>query len=262
MANTQEVLEGTIYGQAPKEPSPIPDIQGIFDAAGIPKGKLGELPHSKEWYAGAKKRAKLREEEVEILYEKKGSLRRDWVNFVTAGLAVWDDRIHAMQKMRGPTGGLAEQLARAAHERPFDEERIAILNDKSDTAAANLERLTAELASVKASINESQVEILKKEALDAAQDETRNEEKLLAKEKKERADKELARQAALLRGEELDEDNANGAENQPDANLLLSDIPKSPSPELRGGLGRQLPPLMGAMSPASSPSRTRTPNND
>eukprot|EP00405_Crypthecodinium_cohnii_P021868 CAMPEP_0206465962 /NCGR_PEP_ID=MMETSP0324_2-20121206/28159_1 /ASSEMBLY_ACC=CAM_ASM_000836 /TAXON_ID=2866 /ORGANISM="Crypthecodinium cohnii, Strain Seligo" /LENGTH=307 /DNA_ID=CAMNT_0053938955 /DNA_START=8 /DNA_END=932 /DNA_ORIENTATION=+ len=257
--------EGYVYGKAPKPPSAVPDITAMFDHIGVPKGKLGELPYSKEWYEGSKERARLREIEVEQLYSKKDELRGNWAHLVADGLDSWGQRVDVLRHTKGPTVGLLELLARAAHERPFDEERIDILSAKADQTAQELARLTVELDSVYDHLSHNQDQVLKKEAEDLAAENQRKEEKRLEQEKRARIEKELARQAALLAGEEWNEEeeefddhqqredevhaleDQTGAGESPEQAGGKADFLKEPSPsaapELRGGLGRQLPPL-------------------
>mmetsp|Transcript_57228 Transcript_57228/g.185344 ORF Transcript_57228/g.185344 Transcript_57228/m.185344 type:complete len:308 (+) Transcript_57228:74-997(+) len=275
--------EGYIYGREPKKPSPVPDIQAMFEAVGVPTCKLGELPHPKDWYAGAKERQRLRDIEMEELFGRKDELRRGWVDLVMDGLGSWGERVDVIRNSGGPTLGLAELLARAAHERPFDEERIDLLYAKSEQANLDQSRLRAELTNVREHITQNEDQISKKEVEDEATEEQRIEEKRLEAIKKAKVEKELARQAALLRGEEWPEDAeledqvadpepeegkgaaaaaAGGGGGEPTSPLgptsarnkasFLAEPSTSPSPELRGGLARQLPPLPSPPGSAGS----------
>mmetsp|Transcript_74317 Transcript_74317/g.187252 ORF Transcript_74317/g.187252 Transcript_74317/m.187252 type:complete len:300 (+) Transcript_74317:110-1009(+) len=255
--------EGYVYGKTPKKPTPVPDIPALFESVGVPKGKLGELPYPKEWYDGAKERARLREIEMEELYFRKDGLRTNWVDLVLDGLDVWGQKVAARQAERGPIVGLAELLARAAHERPSEEDRIEVLMAKAAQAQADQARLRVELADAREHITQNEDQIQKREEEDAAAERERVEEKKAEMERKARAEKQLARQAALLRGEELPESEdgeggaelaADGVENDAEvehpvppaevpAATFLAEPSGSPSPELRGGLARQLPPL-------------------
>jgi len=259
--------EGYVYGQTPKKPTPIPDIPALFESVGVPKGKLGDLPHTKEWYAGAKERQRLREIETEELYFRKDQLRTNWVDLVLDGLDVWGSKVTARLGERGPVVGLAELLARAAHERPSGEDRIEELLAKSKQAQADQARLRIELTDAREHIDQNEDQIRKREEEDVVTEQERLAEKQAEKERMARAEKQLARQAALLRGEELPEESEDGGEaaaadaeeegagadpeppvppSAVPAASFLSEPSSSPSPELRGGLARQLPPLPGA----------------
>jgi len=273
------VEEGWVYGQAPKQPRPPPDIHGMFEAIGVPKGKLGELPHPKEWYDGAKDRAAARGQEMEQLYVGKDALRQEWCWLVLAELDDWGGRVDQKLKEKGAVGGLAELLARTAHERPSDEARIDALNGKTEEARRNMAGLTKELRDTRDHLRENERFIREKEEADVTAEIKRVEEKKAADERKKKAEKILAKQAALLRGEEWpesEEEDEEGSAAAPDESpamertrsggsrpgsspsqgypptfLAPAGTALAPVPELRGGLARQLPPLETSPSKAT-----------
>lgn len=296
--------EGYVYGQAPKEPSKPPDIHAVFEAVGVPKGKLGELPYPKDWYDGAKERARLRAIELEELYAKKNDIRQEWVHLVLADCEDQVDQVDRRLVESGPVLGLAELLARAALERPEAEDRIERLQERASKAAEDQERLRFALDAARMRLVTNADAIRKREGEDLSAEQERVEEKRAEEARKRKGEKILARQAAMLRGEEVppdsDEDDDEGANDDargeggqqrvaddsanegrpgvahmpPSAPRLPPSgpaAPKSgiasppslagqpypasflgmrvaspsphPSPELRGGLARQLPPI-------------------
>lgn len=270
--------EGWVYGQAPKQPAPPCDIQGMFEAVGVPKGKLGELPHPKSWYDGAKERAAAREIEMEELFAERERLRHGWGTLMLNDLESWHERADKKLVEKGAVAGLAELLARAAHERPFDEARILDLQEKTQKAIDSFTSVTEALTNAREHLILNEENIRMKDEEDAQREMTRLEEKAAADERKRKAEKALARQAALLRGEEWDDDEdlndvdippppppktpptprtvaasvggtANVTAVSPPSFLDSTSAGAYPAPELRGGLGRQLPPLDGYNSP-------------
>jgi len=195
--------EGYVYGRAPEQPSNPPDLNELFEAADIPKGKLGDLPMSVEWYAGAKERSRLRNLEMESLFEQKNALRSEWVDLALADLNEWGAIVEERKREVGPVLGLAEVLARTAHERPQDAERVERLVGKSAKAFANQARLAEALEVWGAHIEGNEEVIRLREHQDQEKEVQRVAEQKAQELRKQKADRRLARQAALLRGEDV-----------------------------------------------------------
>merc|ERR1712232_1458111 len=111
--------EGFVYGQAPKSPSRVPDVDAMFQAAEIPVSD--GLPFTAEWYRGAKDRQIARDAQKKQFEIRKDQLRSQWASMVTTGLATWSRKVDAVAQEPQVIGGLGELLARCAHERPSDQ---------------------------------------------------------------------------------------------------------------------------------------------
>jgi len=240
--------EGYVYGHAPKEPEAPPDLEGMFEAAGIPGPMDGGSPFTAEWYAGAKDRAIARDKEMQELLGRKDVLRTEWANLVSDELAEWAAWVDKRASEPQRVGGLAELLARTAHERPGETDRIEELQMLLTQAASDRERCEAELANAAKHLRRNEDAVRAREAQDKAEEEERKEEKRKADARRAKAERMLERQAALMRGEEypaseIDEEEEGSGEEAtqpPPPPTLL------PAGAQREGAARTLPPLKGA----------------
>mmetsp|Transcript_37766 Transcript_37766/g.108861 ORF Transcript_37766/g.108861 Transcript_37766/m.108861 type:complete len:304 (-) Transcript_37766:45-956(-) len=274
LPNAQGVLseEGFVYGHAVKQPrSKPPDVEGMMKAAGIPGPKEGGLPHSLEWYRGAKERQAAREKEKEELLIVKNDYRKDWASIITDRLEDVGYRVDCIMKEPQPLGVLAELLARTAHERPNAVDRIQELRTRLAVADQEKERLNLELANAREGLRTMEDSVRRKKV---EGDEEEEERLRLAEEERQRkakAEKQLRRNAALLRGEEWTESDSDASEDEGQAAAALAadgedagtpgpspalEVPPTagsreifgsgqpPTPgAVRGGLAQQLPPI-------------------
>merc|ERR1719487_939969 len=88
-----------------------------MEASNIPL--TDELPHSLEWYAGAKDRQAARDKEIDELLFTKNDLRVEWAETISASLQEASEKVAGIQAEKEPLD-LASTLARALHERPRD----------------------------------------------------------------------------------------------------------------------------------------------
>lgn len=245
--------DGYVYGHAPKEPEAPPDLEGMFEAAGIPGPLDGGSPFTAEWYAGAKERAIARDKEMQELLERKDVLRTEWADLVSDELAEWASLVDKRAAEPQRVGGLAELLARTAHERPGEADRVEELKVLLTQAATDRERCEAELENAAKHLRRNEDAVRAREAQDKAEEEERKEEKRKADARRAKAERLLERQAALMRGEEYpaseaDEEEGDGGSGEeamkppPPPTLLPAGAP-------REGAARTLPPLQGAPPP-------------
>ncbi|CAJ1461665.1 unnamed protein product [Effrenium voratum] len=243
MVDRLPVEEGWVYGQKPKEPEAPPDLESLFEAAGVPdKLTNGQPPFSPEWYAGAKERQRLRDLEIEHLLSTRNDARHHWAELVWTDLEIWQDRIDFTVSLPEPLADLQALLARTKHERPgvaavvhTTHHGLQILEDK----------------------------VRRREAQDEAAEKERLEIKRLAEKRRRRAERVLKRNEALLRGEDpppliedsdLEPVNAEAftspRESFEEHRKSITDESLSPAPPLqRGGLARELPPLQDPPQP-------------
>jgi len=277
-----------MYGKEKKAAEAPGDLEGLFEAAGVPdKLTNGQLPFSPEWYAGAKERQRLRDIEKEELLAQRAGVRTEWAELVWTDLGTWRDRIDFTVSMPEPLADLQVLLARTKHERPEDVERYEELLEVAAKAEARQVQVRQELSATRSSIVDIEAEIRRKEEQDDAEEKDRIEKKRLADKRRRRAERVLKRNEALLRGEEppplVEDSEAEGMENpdsptsapSPSNNLeesvngskdiLGSRTPKETqtagtpidsssaalaSPTLqRGGMARELPPLQDPPQP-------------
>lgn len=200
-------LDGLVYGQAPSTLPDVPDVDGMFVAVGLPEEpEGGGLPHSLEWYAGAKDREAARREEMDELIIRRNDLRSEWTNLIKDNLGVWSEKVDTIAA-EPPPKGLAVLLARTAHEQPGATEKIRDLQQLGIEAARKRELMAKELADCQDGLS------ICATIIQAAEDEAAAEEvKRLAKQEAERERKRRAEEA-LKRNEELLLGIAAGAAN-------------------------------------------------
>lgn len=282
MAEERELItveEGWIYGAVPKKPVEFPDVIGLLEATGVPTNLDGQLPHTEEWYAGAKDRIKQREKETRALYDQVGALRQEWADIVLNELALWSERVVQMRSEPGAYGKLQTQLARINHERPADVIRIQQLRDSLVESERVKEETEKQLVVVGDNIDRLQVEVKEKEAAEKVLHEAKmaflREEKL----RRKRNERLLRRAQAILAEKEPPPDSSDSddvspvskksggtGESSPVSSAAFHFRPGSgvrsfglleePSPRTpkRGGIARELPPIVDPPPPPQLPS--------
>lgn len=279
MSDNIPTEEGWIYGQKPKEPEAPGDMEGMFEAAGVPdRLTSGVLPFSPEWYAGAKERQRLRDIEKEGLLGQRRGVGREWSELVWNDLRTWTERIDFIVSQPEPLADLQVLLARTKHERPDDHERFKALEEMSTKAETRQVIVRGELDTTRAKNVDLEAKIRAKEAEDDAEEADRIEKKRLADKRRRRAERALKRNEAMLRGEDvppLVEDSEAEADAVAEVESPDSSPPRtaqagarprsgrglhsadgspaasvSPGPPLqRGGMFRELPPIQDPTRP-------------
>eukprot|EP00440_Ansanella_granifera_P053665 gb/GFBE01058178.1/.p1 GENE.gb/GFBE01058178.1/~~gb/GFBE01058178.1/.p1 ORF type:complete len:300 (+),score=53.88 gb/GFBE01058178.1/:1-900(+) len=216
MVDRMPTEEGWIYGQKPKEPEAPGDMEGLFEAAGVPDRLTnGQLPFSPEWYAGAKDRQKLRDIEKEKLLGTRAQVRTEWAELLWTDLSTWGERIDFVVNQPEPLGDLQALLARVKHERPDDMGRFNELQEIAAKAEKRQIVVRKELATATENIRGTEAKIREREAQDDLEEKDRIEKKRIADKRRRRAERALKRQEALLRGEDppplVDDSEAEGA---------------------------------------------------
>mmetsp|Transcript_4505 Transcript_4505/g.10316 ORF Transcript_4505/g.10316 Transcript_4505/m.10316 type:complete len:291 (-) Transcript_4505:145-1017(-) len=266
-ASSQNAEDGFIYGRAPRPPAEPPNLPELFEAAGIPEGKeKGGLPHTLEWYRGAKDRQAARDKESDELLMKKNELRKQWNEEMWNTLGDMQAKVDAIFNEPQPRGALAELLARVAHERPTYVEKVDVLRVRVEEAEREKVRLNGLMSSARNSLENIEVAIRQRHQEGDAEEVERLRVKEEERKKKAKQDRVLKRMQALLQGVELpptppDGEEPEPAEAQPRAPSpgLLNSTPGDPfgtavPPEpgaVRGGLSRELPPIVDRPLPPS-----------
>uniref|UniRef100_A0A7S1Q383 Uncharacterized protein n=1 Tax=Alexandrium catenella TaxID=2925 RepID=A0A7S1Q383_ALECA len=274
VASSMPETDGFVYGHAVKQPrSKPPNVEAMFKAAGIPGPKEGGLPHSLEWYRGAKARQAARAKEKEELLVVKHGHKQSWASILSASLEDCSYRADCIMKEPQPLGLLAELLARTAHERPQAVDRIEELRMRLLVADTEKERLNSALSNARDSLGVVEADVRRKRVEAEEEEEERLKELAIEKKHKAKAEKQLRRNEALLLGEEWDESDSSGSEDEnkdaaageedseeddasppgatppldvPPANELrdIFGTGEPPTPgATRGGLARELPPI-------------------
>eukprot|EP00933_Yihiella_yeosuensis_P013043 TRINITY_DN12272_c0_g2_i2.p1 TRINITY_DN12272_c0_g2~~TRINITY_DN12272_c0_g2_i2.p1 ORF type:complete len:340 (+),score=73.05 TRINITY_DN12272_c0_g2_i2:60-1022(+) len=244
MTDTMPTEEGYIYGRQKQEPADPPDLPGLFDAANIPEktGGIEGLPHSPEWYAGAKDREKIRAAEFEKMLVQKASLRKDWADLVGDGLTTARDRLDMVMNLAEPLSDLKALVARTKHERPGDAGTFNSLHEVARLASIRQDKARQELRDIMDGMSTLEGEIKGKEAADAKAEEDRLEEKRLADKRRRKNERMLKRQEALVRGEDpgpLVEDSDEEPGQKPPEDDLARLL--SPQDESRPSTASSLP---------------------
>eukprot|EP00913_Durusdinium_trenchii_P031285 g29292.t1 len=204
MVDRLPVEEGWVYGQKPKEPEAPPDLDSLFEAAGVPDQLTsGQPPFSPEWYAGAKERQRLRDLEIEQLQGLRNDSRHHWAELVWTDLQMWQDRIDFTVALPEPLADLQALLARTKHERPDDVFGFEAIQTIADQAEVRQVQVREDLADAKQRMTDIEDKVRQQEAADEAAEKERLERKRLAEKRRRRAERVLKRNEALLRGEEL-----------------------------------------------------------
>lgn len=264
--------EGTVYGVAPQQPQDPPDLDLLFEGADLPGGRSNELPFSLEWYAGAKERQRLRDEERERLDTRRVQLRGGWTELMDHDISEWIGKVDALEIDDGSTAvgalrGLAELVARAAQESPDDVERNEQLVRALARSETEDDLLNRELRMTRSGLQTCVELIQQAEAEAVADDEAKAEAKRVQEARRAKAEEELRRQEALLRGEDPDAVSVSAA--RPDGSPLPPLPPAAAGPAATEGAARrmtrsgpatELPPLQDPPRPGSgSSARGRPP---
>jgi len=256
----QPVEDGFVYGKAPKPPKEPPNVVELMEAADIPAPSSTGLPHTLEWYRGAKDRKVARAKESQSLLARKNELRKQWNTLVLSNLEVSGKKVDSVAAEPQPVGDLALLLARTAHERPQHQKTIAELQNRLDAAVKAKESLDSELSHARTQLSDVETLMRELDAQGDAEEDERLRKKHDEEEKTARNERLLRRNEALLRGEEL-EDTPRQGEDAP-ANLAVGTMaaadgfPGLASTSARSGSSSvtRLPPLRGRPPlPASPP---------
>lgn len=252
--------DGYVYGHAVKQPrSNPPDVDAMFKAAGVPGPKEGGLPHSLEWYRGAKARQAARDVEKEELLAVKHECKQGWASILSASLEDCGYRADCIMQEPQPLGLLAELLARTAHERPKAVDRISELRMRLVKADEEKVRLNRELLEAREACRSVEDDVRRKKVEADKEEEDRKQEVLDERERKRKADKALRRNEALIRGEEwneTDSDASDGEQGQAGNRAGKEEeseeedgegSPGLPADELRDIFGTGEPPTPGAV---------------
>jgi len=181
MVDRLPVEEGWVYGQKPKEPEAPPDLESLFEAAGVPDRLTdGQPPFSPEWYAGAKERQRLRDLEIEKLQGLRNDARHQWAELVWTDLEIWQERIDFTVSLPEPLGDLQALLARTKHERPDDILGFKAIQEIADKAEVRQVQVRADLADAKQRMTEIEDKVRKQEAEDEIAEKERLEKKRAA----------------------------------------------------------------------------------
>jgi len=264
-SDSVQTTEGTVYGVAPQQPKDPPDLDLLFEGADLPGGRDNSLPFSLEWYAGAKERQRLRDEERERLDTRKIELRGGWTKLMEQDISEWIGKVDALISDDGSAAvgalrGLAELVARAAQESPDDVERNEQLVQALARSETEDDLLNRELRTTRHGLQTCAEVIQQAEAEAVADDEAKAEAKRVQEARRAKAEEELRRQEALLRGEDPDAVSVSAA--RPDGSPLP---PLPPATGLaaaegaarrmtRSGPATELPPLQDPPRPGSSAS--------
>jgi len=194
--------DGFVYGKAPNPPQNPPDVAELMEAANIPAPSSTGLPHTLEWYRGAKDRKTARAKESQGLLVRKNELRKQWNALVLSSLGVIGEKVDSLAAEPQPVGDLALLLARTAHERPEHQKTIAELQDRLDVAVKAKECLDSELSLARTQLSDVETLMRELDAQGDAEEEERLQKKREEEDKKARNERLLRRNEALLRGEE------------------------------------------------------------
>lgn len=263
-SDSVQTTEGTVYGVAPQQPKDPPDLDLLFEGADLPGGRDNSLPFSLEWYAGAKERQRLRDEDRERLDTRRVQLRGVWTELMEQDISEWLGKVDALllddgSAAVGALGGLAELVARAAQETPDDVERNEQLVQALARSEAEDDLLNQELSTTRHGLQTVAGVIQQAEADAVADDEAKAEAKREQEARRARAEEELRRQEALLKGEDPDAVSESGA--RPDGSPLPPLPPAAAGPAAaegsprrmaRSGPATELPPLQDPPRPGSN----------
>lgn len=236
--------DGVVYGQPPSKLPDVPDIEGMFEAADVPKGDGSSLPHSLEWYAGAKDRQKVRDAETEELVLAREELRNEWTDMAAGGMQQWITNVEDLANLMEPQD-INALLARTMAERPADTNELDKLKGIVDGAEARRAELREANSGIIERLRIVEEQIRLKQQQDQAEDEARKERERIAREKKARSEEALRKAQALMYGEDPEgegesNDEDGDGEDEPAAD---AEGDSGAVPALRQGLNRELPPL-------------------
>lgn len=240
-------LDGFVYGQAPSKLPDVPDVPGMLEVADVPLGDGGDLPHTLEWYAGAKDRQKARDEETEQLIVVRDRLRNEWCDLACAELLGWVSKIDAVAKEPEPQD-INALLARTVAERPNDKKEIDLIRGIVTTAEEGRAKLREANRVVLERVHKLHGEVRERQAKEDEDERVIAEEKRIAAEKKRKTEEALRRAQMALFGRDAEEEEEEGAH---DDGLEETQIESSgPLPPLRGPM-----PAQGTDSNMETPGR-------
>ncbi|CAE7217985.1 ADK2 [Symbiodinium sp. CCMP2592] len=233
MVDRMPVEEGWVYGQKPKDPEAPPDLESLFEAAGVPdKLTNGQPPFSPEWYAGAKERQRVRDAEIEKIMSQRNDVRHQWAELMWTDLSVWRDRIDYTASLAEPLADLQALLARTKHERPDDVARFQEIQEIAAKAGVRQGQVRKHLVEAKEQMMDIEGKVRLKEEEDEAAEKDRLEKKRLAEKRRRRAERALKRNEALLLGE----DPPPLVEDSEEEGLQPEDDPKAVQAQLQGSV--------------------------
>lgn len=236
--------DGWIYGQKPSKLPDVPDVDGMLEAADVPKGDGETLPHTLEWYAGAKDRQKARDAETMQREVEREALRNEWADLAAMGIQDWMTKVEDLANLQEPQdiNGL---LARTFAERPNDTVEIEKLKGIVSTAEVQRSQLRDASAAVIERLKLLEQQISDKNVQDQADEEVRKEKERLHKEHKARSEAALRRAQAIMQGEEVEDIDEEADEDEdPDSpRPLTAEATAGLPPPMRSGINRELPPI-------------------
>ncbi|CAE7239440.1 ADK2 [Symbiodinium sp. CCMP2592] len=272
MVDRMPVEEGWVYGQKPKDPEAPPDLESLFEAAGVPdKLTNGQPPFSPEWYAGAKERQRVRDAEIEKIMSQRNDVRHQWAELMWTDLSVWRDRIDYTGGEDRPAVSTVDRFASCmipaddvARFQEIQEIAAKALTQSQDCLTwhatchglcqagvrqgqvrKHLVEAKEQMMDIEAQTSPSspslrrlrllllvQGKVRLKEEEDEAAEKDRLEKKRLAEKRRRRAERALKRNEALLLGE----DPPPLVEDSEEEGLQPEDDPKAVQAQLQGSV--------------------------
>jgi hypothetical protein len=245
-------LDGFIYGQPPSKLPDVPDVVGMLEAADVPLGDGGNLPHTLEWYAGAKERQAARNLEMETLVVSRNDLRNSWCDMAVEAMNTWIGNVEDLANLQEPQD-INSLLARTVASRPYDTEEITKLKAIVTGAEARRAELREANASIIERLRTLEEKIHEKKHQDEVEEEARAEKERLRKEHKARSEEALRKAQSMMEGENDEGGDAEEAEDEDEpadtTEVSGGPLPPLPSPTLPsqspGTPGRGTPPGIG-----------------
>jgi hypothetical protein len=266
-------LDGYVYGQEAAKLPTVPDVPGMLEAADIPLGDdSGGLPHSLEWYAGAKDRQKARDAESEELIHVRDALRNEWSDMACSELFGWISKIEAVANEPEPQD-INALLARTVAERPYDKIEIDLLRSNVMIAEEERAKLREANSIVLERMRKLDTQVREQQEKENEEERIIKEQKRAAAEKKQRMEEALRKAQLAMFGRDPDEDEGDNDEIDEEAEVegsgplppLSGLLPPQaidgtigtpgrglslpPTPPSRTGLARELPPLANTPVP-------------
>jgi len=265
-------LDGFVYGQAPAKMPDLPNVVGMLEAADVPLGDGGDLPHTLEWYAGAKDRQKARDEEAEQLTVVRDKLRNEWCNLACEELLGWISKVEAVANEPEPQDVNA-LLARTVSERPNDKVEIDLLRHIVTTEEEGKAKLREANRVVLERMHQLDVEVRERQVKEDEDERIIVEEKRIATAKKKKSEEALRKAQMAMFGRDVEEEEDENDEEHEEEAQIEGSGPLPPlggpmptqgvegtietpgrgglpaTPSARTGLARELPPLANTPIP-------------